>query len=139
MEFMTEKTLLIIKPDAVAKAIVGEIIRRIEAKGYRITAMEMMWLSKSDAEAFYLEHKGKPFYEPLVDFMSSGPCIPMMLEGENVVAGIRELIGVTDPAQAAPGTIRKDFAENTRRNAVHASDGVETAAREIAFFFDGKL
>ncbi len=132
---MHERTLLIIKPDAVGKNLIGEILRRVEAKGYKITGMKLIHLSQIEAEIFYAVHEGQPFYEPLVQFMIEGPCVSVVVEGENVIPGIRELIGTTDPATAAKGTIRKDFAENTRRNAVHASDSPESAAREIGFFF----
>ena len=130
-------TLLNIKPDAVSKNIIGEIILRIEKKGFRVVAIDKLQLSRSDAEAFYSIHKGKPFFNDLVEFMSSGSCVPMVVEGDNVIEGIRELIGATDPAQADPGTIRREFAESITRNAVHASDGPDTAKEEIEFFFRG--
>ena len=129
-------TLLNIKPDAVSKNIIGEIILRIEKKGFRVVAIDKLQLSKSDAEAFYAIHKGKPFFTELVGFMSSGPCVPMVVEGDNVIEGIRGLIGATDPAQADPGTIRREFAESITRNAVHASDSPDTAKEEIGFFFN---
>jgi nucleoside-diphosphate kinase len=132
---MVERTLLIIKPDAVGKKMTGEILQRVEAQGYRIVAMKMMRLSRGEAESFYSVHKGKPFYGPLVDFMTEAACVAVVLEGDGVVSGLRSMIGTTDPAQAAPGTIRKDFGENGRRNAVHASDSRETAEKEIAFFY----
>ncbi|NQT24676.1 nucleoside-diphosphate kinase [candidate division KSB1 bacterium] len=132
---MCERTLLIVKPDAVGKNLIGEILRRIEAKGFKIVGMKMHHLSKVEAETFYAVHKGRPFYEPLIQFMIEGPCVPVVVEGDNVIEGIRELNGTTDPAIADEGTIRKDFAENTRRNAVHASDSAESAAKEIEFFF----
>jgi nucleoside-diphosphate kinase len=135
---MLERTLLIIKPDAVQRNLIGEIIRRIESNGYRIADMKMLRLTRAQAEAFYREHMGKPFYEPLIDFMIEAPCIPIVLEGNHVVSGLRKLIGATDPARAAEGTIRKEFAENGRRNCVHASDSVHKAETEIAFFFDQK-
>jgi nucleoside-diphosphate kinase len=133
---MTERTLLIIKPDAVEKNLIGEILRRIEADGYRIADMDMLRLTREQAEAFYAIHNGKPFYEPLVEFMTSGPCVPVAVEGEGAILGMRELVGATDPAEAVPGTLRKEFGENGRRNGVHASDSPETAEWEIAFFFD---
>lgn len=136
---MVERTLLMIKPDAVQRNLIGEIIRRIENHGYRICDIRMLRLTRERAEAFYQEHHGKTFYEPLIEFMTSGPCVPMVLEGENAIRGLRELVGVTDPPLAAPGTIRKDFGENGRRNSVHASDGPETAKSEIAFFFDKRI
>ncbi|HDQ46178.1 MAG TPA: nucleoside-diphosphate kinase [bacterium] len=133
-----QRTLLIIKPDAVAKNKIGEILRRVEEKGFRIVDLYKRRLTRKEAETFYAEHRGKPFFEPLVDFMTEGPCIPVVLEGENIIPQLRKLVGKTDPADAAQGTIRRDLAENGRRNAVHASDSPETAEREIAFFFDGK-
>jgi len=132
---MLERTLLNIKPDAVAKNLIGEIIRRVEQNGYRIVAIDKLLLSRKEAEVFYEVHRGKPFFNELVDFMSSGPCVPMVVEGEDVIEGIRELIGATDPSKAAEGTIRKDFGENITKNSVHASDGPETAEKEIGFFF----
>ena len=133
---MLERTLLNIKPDAVERNLIGEILRRVEAKGYRIVAIRKLWLTRGEAEAFYEIHKGKPFFDELVDFMSSGPCVPVAVEGENVIDGIRELIGATDPSKAAEGTIRKDFAQSITKNSVHASDGPETAKQEIGFFFE---
>lgn len=133
---MVERTLLNIKPDAVERNLIGEIIRRVEAKGYRIVSIDKDQLTQKEAEAFYEIHKGKPFFDELVEFISSGPCVPIVVEGENVIEGIRELIGATDPAQAAEGTVRKDFAESITRNSVHASDAAETAGEEIAFFFE---
>lgn len=132
---MLERTLLNIKPDAVERNLIGEIIRRVEQKGYRIVAIDKLKLSRDEAEAFYEIHKGKPFFDELVDFISSGPCVPMIVEGENVIEGIRELIGATDPAEAADGTVRKDFAKSITQNSVHASDAPATAKEEIAFFF----
>ncbi len=133
-----QRTLLIIKPDAVAKNKIGEILRRVEDNGYRIVALDKRLLTQQEAETFYAVHKGKPFYEPLVAFMTEGPCVPVVLEGENVITGLRQLVGATDPANAAEGTIRRDLGENGRRNAVHASDAQDTAEKEIAFFFDKK-
>ena len=132
---MVEQTLLNIKPDAVAKNLIGEIIRRVEQNGYRIVAIDKLLLSRKEAETFYEVHREKPFFNELVDFMSSGPCVPMVVEGENVIEGIRKLVGATDPSKAINGTIRKDFGENITRNSVHASDGPETAKEEISFFF----
>lgn len=131
-----ERTLMIIKPDAVGKNLIGDIIGRVENRGYRIGNIVMKHLSKEEAEAFYSVHKGEPFYEGLIHFMTSGPCVPMVVEGEKVIPGLRSLVGPTDPAEAPEGTIRYDHAENVRRNAVHASDSQETAGKEIAFFFD---
>ena len=135
---MIERTLVNIKPDAVAKNIMGEIIKRIENAEYRIVSLYKIQLTKEAAAAFYAVHKGQYFYEPLIEFMTSGPCVPMVVEGENAVHGIRELVGNTDPGKAAEGTIRHDFGETVRRNAVHASDSLETAQVEIPFFFKGK-
>jgi nucleoside-diphosphate kinase len=131
-----ERTLMIIKPDAVSKNLIGEVIRRVENSGYRIVNIAMKQLNQEEAEAFYHVHEGEPFYDGLIQFMMSGPCIPMVIEGEGAVQGVRELVGSTDPKEAASGTIRSDYAETVRRNVVHASDSEETAVREIAFFFD---
>jgi nucleoside-diphosphate kinase len=130
-----EQTLSIIKPDAVAKNVVGEILTRFEKAGLRIAAMKKLQLSRADAEAFYAVHKDRPFFGELVDFMVSGPVVVSVLEGENAVAKNRELMGATDPKEAAPGTIRADFAESIDANAVHGSDSLENAEKEIAFFF----
>lgn len=130
-----ERTLSIIKPDAVKKNVIGEIISRFEKNGLRIAAMKKIHLSKEEAKGFYVVHKDKPFYDSLTDFMSEGPIVVMVLEGENAIAKNREIMGATNPANAAPGTIRKDFAENIERNAVHGSDSPETAAFEIKYFF----
>ena len=135
---MLERTLLNIKPDAVERNLIGEIIRRVERRGYRIVAINKHQLTRREAEAFYEIHKEKPFFDELVDFISSGPCVPMVVEGENVIEGIRELIGATDPSKAAEGTIRKEFAESITKNSVHASDGPDTAKEEIGFFFGRK-
>jgi len=130
-----ERTLSIIKPDAVSKAVIGKIIDRFERKGIRIVAMKMVRMSKEQAKAFYAVHKDKPFYDSLTDFMSSGPVVVMVLEGENVIQKNREIMGATNPKDAAPGTIRKEFATDVEKNAVHGSDSPETAKQEIAFFF----
>lgn len=135
---MIERTLLNIKPDAVERNLVGEIIRRVEERNYRIVTLDKVWLTSEEAKAFYKVHEGKSFFEELVGYMSSGPCVPLVVEGENVIEGIRELIGATDPSKAEPGTIRKDFAESMTRNSVHASDARETAGVEIGFFFSGR-
>ncbi len=132
---MLGRTLLNIKPDAVERNLIGEIIKRVEAKGYRIVAIDKLQLTRNEAEAFYAIHNGKPFFDELVAFISSGPCVPMVVEGENVIEGIRELIGATDPSKAAKGTVRSDFAESITKNSVHASDAPETAREEIGFFF----
>jgi nucleoside-diphosphate kinase len=135
-----ERTLSIIKPDAVAKNIIGEIYSRFEKNGLRIIAARMMQLSKSQAEGFYAVHRERPFYKDLVEFMTSGPVIVQVLEGENAINKNRELMGATNPRDAAPGTIRADFATTVDENAVHGSDGPDTAKQEIAFFFgDGGL
>ena len=135
-----EQTLSIIKPDAVAKNIIGEIYSRFEKNGLRIVAARMMQLSKEQAEGFYAVHRERPFYRDLVEFMTSGPVIVQVLEGENAINKNRELMGATNPKEAAPGTIRADFATTVDENAVHGSDGPDTAKQEIAFFFgDGGL
>jgi len=135
-----EQTLSIIKPDAVAKNIIGEIYSRFEKNGLRIVAARMMQLSKAQAEGFYAVHRERPFYKDLVEFMTSGPVIVQVLEGENAINKNRELMGATNPGDAAPGTIRADFATTVDENAVHGSDGPDTAKQEIAFFFgDGGL
>jgi nucleoside-diphosphate kinase len=135
-----ERTLSIIKPDAVAKNLIGEIYSRFEKNGLRIIAARMMQLSRAQAEGFYAVHRERPFYKDLVEFMTSGPVIVQVLEGENAVNKNRELMGATNPRDAAPGTIRADFATTVDENAVHGSDGPDTAKQEIAFFFgDGGL
>ena len=130
-----ERTLSIIKPDAVAKSVIGKIIDRFESNGLRIAAMKKLQLSEQDAGEFYAVHKERPFLGELVEFMTSGPVVVMVLEGENAVAKNRELMGATDPKEAAPGTIRADFAQSIDANAVHGSDSLENAEKEIAFFF----
>ena len=130
-----ERTLSIIKPDAVAKNVIGKIIDRFETNGLRIAAMKKIRLSKEDVAKFYEVHKERPFFNDLVEYMTSGPVVVMVLEGENAVAKNRELMGATDPKEAAPGTIRADFAESIEANAVHGSDSLENAQKEIAFFF----
>jgi len=131
-----ERTLSIIKPDAVAKNVIGEIYRRFEQAGLRIIAARMLRLGKEQAQAFYAVHKERPFYNDLVKFMTSGPVMVQVLEGDNAVARHREIMGATDPKKAAPGTIRADFANNVEENAVHGSDAPDTARQEIAFFFE---
>ncbi len=130
-----ERTLSIIKPNAVAKNAIGAILNRFETAGLRVVAARMVHLSKEQASAFYSVHQGKPFFGELVEFMTSGPVMAQALEGEDAVAKNREIMGATNPAQAAPGTIRADFADSFTENAVHGSDSPETAAVEIAFFF----
>lgn len=130
-----ERTFSIIKPDAVAKNVIGEIYDRFEKGGLRIIAAKMLHLTREQAEGFYAVHKARPFYNDLVAFMISGPVMVQVLEGENAIAANRELMGATNPAEAAPGTVRADFATTIDQNAVHGSDAPETAAQEIAFFF----
>jgi nucleoside-diphosphate kinase len=130
-----ERTLSIIKPDAVAKNVIGKIYQRFEEAGLKIVAAKMVWLSEKEAGAFYAVHKDRPFYKDLVAFMTSGPVMVQVLEGENAIAKNRDLMGATDPKKAAPGTIRADFADSIDANAVHGSDAPETAKAEIAFFF----
>lgn len=130
-----ERTLSIIKPDAVAKNVIGEIYNRFEKAGLKIVAARMKQLTAADAQRFYAVHEGKPFYDDLVSFMTSGPVMIQVLEGENAIAKNRELMGATNPQEAAPGTIRADFAETIDANAVHGSDATETAAYEIGVFF----
>lgn len=130
-----ERTLSIVKPDAVAKNVVGEIYSRFEKAGLRIVGAKMLRLSREQAEGFYAEHKGRPFFPALVDFMTSGPVTVQVLEGEGAIAKNRELMGATNPKDAEPGTIRADFAESIDANAVHGSDSPPSAEREIAFFF----
>ena len=132
---MNNKTLAIIKPDSVVKKNVVKIIDIILAPGFRLVAMEQKQLSKSNAQEFYEIHRKRPFYEDLVSFMTSGPCVPIVLEKNNAVAAFRKIIGSTNPEQADLGTIRKDFAENVQNNAIHGSDSDENARKEIAFFF----
>src|ERR687898_3438804 len=130
-----EQTLSIIKPDAVKKNVIGKIIARFEAAGLRVVAARMTHLSRKEAEGFYAVHAARPFFKDLVDFMISGPVMIQVLEGEGAIAKNRDLMGATDPKKAAAGTIRADFAQSIDANAVHGSDGPETAATEIAFFF----
>jgi|SRR5690554_5106306 len=135
----TERTLVLVKPDGVARGLSGEILRRIEAKGYRLVAAELRTANEALLAAHYEEHQGKPFYQPLLDFMSSGPVLAMVVEGERVIEGFRSLAGATDPTVAAPGTIRgdlgRDWGTKVTQNLVHGSDSPESAAREIALWF----
>ncbi|RTE86215.1 MULTISPECIES: nucleoside-diphosphate kinase [Gammaproteobacteria] len=131
-----ERTLSIIKPDAVAKNVIGAVVNRFETAGLRIVAQKMMHLSNEQAEGFYAEHKERPFFGALVEFMTSGPIVVMALEGEDAVRKNREIMGATNPQEAAAGTLRSDFAETIDENAVHGSDAVESAAREIGYFFN---
>jgi nucleoside-diphosphate kinase len=130
-----ERTLSIIKPDAVAKNVIGQIYSRFEQAGLKIVAAKLAWLSRADAEGFYAVHRERPFFKDLVGFMISGPVMIQVLEGDNAIVRNRELMGATDPKKAAPGTIRADFAQSIDANAVHGSDGPETASVEIAYFF----
>lgn len=133
-------TLGIVKPDAVASGKTGAIIAHLQQAGFTPRATRLVRLTRAEAGAFYEVHRGRPFYPDLVDFMTSGPCLPVALEREDAVLHLRTVIGATDPAEAAPGTIRKLFAESKGRNAIHASDSLENAAREVAFFFtEGEL
>jgi nucleoside-diphosphate kinase len=132
-----ERTLCIIKPDAVAARQAGQILARLEGAGFEIVALRMRKLSPADAEGFYHVHRERPFFNSLVDFMASGPCVPMVLEADNAIAKLREIMGATDPAKAAAGTIRKDFASSIEANRIHGSDAAETARFEIGYFFPG--
>lgn len=134
-----ERTISIIKPDAVAKNVIGDIYSRFEKAGLKIVAAKMVHLSKEEAGAFYAVHKERPFYNDLVEFMTSGPVMVQVLEGEDAIAKNRDLMGATNPAEAAAGTIRADFADSIDENAVHGSDGSDTAAQEIEFFFSGEV
>lgn len=129
------KTLAIIKPDAFGRGEAGQIIAQLEADGFRIGAARVIHLSRGQAEAFYAVHRERPFFQSLVDFMTSGPCMPMALERDDAVSRLREVIGATDPAEAAEGTVRKRFAESKERNAIHGSDSPENGELEVAFFF----
>ena len=130
-----ERTLSIVKPDAVAKNVIGDIVSRFEKAGLKVVGMRMEHLSAEKAGGFYAEHKGRPFYDDLVEFMTSGPCVVQILEGDNAIARNRELMGATNPKEADAGTIRAVFAESIDANAVHGSDSPESAAREISYFF----
>jgi nucleoside-diphosphate kinase len=129
------RTLAIIKPDATGAGKAGKILAHLEAGGFDVKALRLTWLTRAQAEEFYAVHRERPFYAELVEFMTSGPCIPMVLETDDAVPALREAIGATDPAEAEEGTVRKLYAESKGRNAIHASDSDENAAREIAFFF----
>ncbi|MBI4746405.1 MAG: nucleoside-diphosphate kinase [Deltaproteobacteria bacterium] len=131
-----ERTLSIIKPDGVKKNVIGEVIKRFESNGLRIAAIKKIHITKSQAEGFYAVHRARPFFGSLTEFMSEGPVVTIVLEGNNAIAKNRELMGATNPKDAAPGTIRKDFAADIERNVVHGSDGPETAAFEISYFFN---
>jgi nucleoside-diphosphate kinase len=132
-----ERTLSIVKPDGVARNLIGDVYRRFEQAGLRIIASRMLRLTTAQAEAFYDVHRERPFYRDLVRYMSSGPVVAQVLEGDNAIARNRDIMGATDPKRAAPGTIRADLAESIEANVVHGSDAADTAAREIGFFFSG--
>lgn len=132
-----ERTLAIIKPDGVENGYAGKILDEILGAGFTLLGIRQVWLTKAEAEAFYAVHRGRSFFDGLIRFMTSGPCIPMALEKENAVLDYRALIGATDPGQAAEGTVRRKYAENKERNAVHGSDSVENGLKEIGFFFQG--
>lgn len=133
---MKERTLSIIKPDGVSRNLIGEIIRRLEETGIEIMAMKMITMTKEEAKGFYKVHEGKPFYESVTDFMSSGPCVVMVLEGEDVISRYRKLMGATNYEEAEDGTIRREFATDIEKNVVHGSDSEETAKFEINYFFN---
>jgi nucleoside-diphosphate kinase len=133
---VSKRTLSIIKPDGVRKGLIGEVIRRFDIEGLKIVGMKLIRLDKKEAEGFYAVHQGKPFFESLTDFMSSGPCVVMVLEGEGAIERNRHIMGATDPQQAAEGTIRRLYADNIEQNIVHGSDAPETAAFEISYFFN---
>lgn len=137
MAQQVQRTLAIVKPDGVEQRVVGKVVSRIEAEGFRIAAIRSARLSKAEAEGFYAVHRGKPFFASLTAFMSSGPAVVMVLEREDAIAKWREVMGATNPASAAPGTLRKELAASVERNVVHGSDAPETAAFEIAYFFGG--
>ena len=135
MQMALERTLSIIKPDAVKKNVIGQVLARFEAAGLRVVAARMMHLSRAEAEGFYAVHRSRPFFRDLVEFMTSGPVLVQVLEGEDAIAKNRERMGATDPKKAAKGTIRADFADSIDANAVHGSDGPDTARVEVAYFF----
>ncbi len=135
-EEIMERTLSIVKPDGVAKNLIGEVIKRFENNGLRVIGLKMISMDKREAEGFYAVHRGKPFFESLTNFMSSGPSVVMVLEGEGAISKIRDLMGATNPKQAKEGTLRHQFAANIERNIVHGSDAPETAAYEIGYFFN---
>ena len=131
-----ERTLSIVKPDGVQKHLIGEVVKRFEDHGLKVIGLKMIFMDKTEAEGFYAVHQGKPFFKDLAAFMSSGPSVVMVLEGERAISKTRELIGATDPKEAKEGTLRRQFATNIERNIVHGSDGPETAAFEIRYFFN---
>lgn len=131
-----ERTLSIIKPDGVSRGLIGEVVRRLEKQSIKIVAMKMIHMNRDQARGFYAVHSERPFFESLTEFMSSGPCVVLILEGENVIARYRELMGATNYKEAAEGTIRREFATDIEKNVVHGSDGPDTAAFEIGYFFN---
>lgn len=131
----TERTLAILKPDCVRKELIGEVLRRIQDAGFTVRALKMITMTKAEAEGFYAVHEGKPFFDELTEFMSSGPCVPVVLEKENAIEDFRALIGATNPEEAAEGTIRSDFADSIGENIVHGSDSVENGLKEARYFF----
>jgi nucleoside-diphosphate kinase len=133
---VSEQTLAIIKPDAVSRGLTGKILARLEEHGFKVRALKLVSLSKRAAQAFYQVHAQRPFYDSLTSYMSSGPIVPILLERDHAIQTLRDLMGATDPQQAAPGTIRREYGENIERNAIHGSDAPETAAVEIPFFFN---
>jgi nucleoside-diphosphate kinase len=134
-EVWMERTLSIVKPDGVKKNLIGEVIRRFESAGLKIVGLKMLRMTKEQAEGFYIVHKDKPFYDSLTDFMSEGPIVVMVVEGEDAISKVREIMGATNPKEAAPGTIRADYATDIERNIVHGSDSPESAEYEIGYFF----
>jgi nucleoside-diphosphate kinase len=132
-----EKTLSIVKPDGVKKNLIGEVIRRFESNGLKIVGLKMIYMNKKEAEGFYAVHRGKPFFESLTTFMSSGPAVVMVLEGQGAISRVRELMGATDPKKANEGTLRRQYADTIEQNIVHGSDAPETASFEIGYFFNG--
>ena len=134
---MTERSLVLVKPDGVKRGLVGEVLKRIETKGWKIVALELRKLDENTAATHYAEHDGKPFFKDLVSFITSSPLLAVVIEGPNAIAGWRQMMGATNPANALPGTIRGDFATETQTNVTHGSDSPESAAREIALFFPG--
>lgn len=134
---MNERSLVLVKPDGVKRGLVGEVLKRIETKGWKIVALELRKLDEKTAANHYAEHDGKPFFKDLVSFITSAPLVAVVIEGPNAIAGWRQMMGATNPANALPGTIRGDFATETQNNVTHGSDSIESAAREIALFFPG--
>ena len=130
-----ERTLSIVKPDGVKKNVIGEVLKRFEHKGLRVAALKMLCMSREEAKGFYIVHRERPFYESLTGFMSEGPIVVMVLEGENAISRVREIMGATNPKDAAPGTIRADFASDIEHNIVHGSDSIDSASYEIPYFF----